>query len=231
MAKRVQCARCGMTMYPNNVTQHKRGCDKMPLNDELREVAQTNTITGMSNLWNVSRTSIEGRLRLLGIRAKSHYGNPLSEKQIATIVRMYKDNNPLYEIVYEVHISSERLRKEIDLLFEAKVLTKRPIIARTRKVYPRCSACGARLDYDYDHFSVGGVCGLCLTDTDLPPDVFVMRSRFMAAAILNRAVKDSESRNGTRREAARWLAGQESRALFDLVDVISQDGALRLLSQ
>jgi len=218
-------------MFFNNIDQHKHACDRMPLDDELREIAKTKSIAEMTKMWGVSKGPIYSRLKRLGIRARPRKGNALSEEQVATIVQMYYANHPLYEISNRIHITPDRLRMEIKNLLRTQVLSQRAVIPRTRTVYPLCSICDARLDYDCGSPSVDGVCGLCLTDTDLPHDVLVWRSRLLGAAVIRCAMRDSKSNNGHSHEAAQWLVDEEeSSVIFGLVGV-SQGGCLRLLER
>ena len=218
-------------MNLNNVALHTRGCNKIPRNDEFSKTAVTMTIAQMARRWVVSATIIKSRLKHLGIKSKPQYGNPLSEEQIATIVRMYQANNPLHEISYRVKVSDDRLRLEVKLLIKSQVLSLRPVITRTKVPRESCNICDARLDYNYDRPSTHRLCGLCRFEFDLPPDEFLERSRFLAAAVLDRAIKDSKSNNGVQHEAAQWLVSRGAGALFDLVDVISQDEAVRFLNE
>jgi hypothetical protein len=229
MAKRVYCKRCGLSMYPNNVTQHKRGCDKIPLGDEFVAIAKAKTIREMSEMWGVSKTMVQSRLRHLGVRAKSFYSKPISDEKIAIIVQMYNDNYPLYEISLAVGISTDRLSIETKCLLESKTITKRPVIARTRTVYECCSICKIRIDYDHGAPPVNGVCCFCHTPPDIPHDVFVYRTRHLGAATIKRAGSDAKSNNGKSHEAIRWLASDDGGAVFGLVNVVSQECYLEQL--
>lgn len=228
--KRVCCERCGAWMFRTNIAQHKQMCVKLPPDDELREVAKTHTIGEMAAMWGVSKTPIQTRLKRMGAKAKDRYDNLLSEEQIATLIEMYNDNYVLYEIEHKLGLSTDRLRLEVKCLIRKKILSPRKTATHPKILYELCKICDMRLDYDCGLPSMGGVCGLCRVEPSLPHDVFVMRNRFLAAAVLRQAMRDSTSDNGHSYCATWWIGREWCKDLFDLTG-LSRSATLRQLSQ
>jgi len=207
------CPRCGYLLSPHHYSRHLRSCSKIPLDDELRKVAPTMTVTQMGNLWGVNHSSVKARLDRMGVTAGKDWRIvPPTQEQVAQMAELYVRGVPIYEIAPIVGVPEGRVQRTILRLLTEGKLTKREKPYTVPKPYTRCKVCDIRLDGPGVPEGEGGRCGFCVgpePGREVMERAADVRRVSLPTAVLKRAVKDTRSQNGHRMRARRWLGSSQ----------------------
>ena len=156
------CPRCGFPLTPHHYSRHLRVCKRIPLDDELRRIAPTMTVTEMGNLWGVNHGTVKARLDWMGIAPGIDWRRkPPTPEQVAQMMELYDEGVPVQTIAKLVGTVEGRTQRTILRLVDEGKLTQREKPRPPLIIYDRCSECKIRLDGPDVPTGEGGRCGFC----------------------------------------------------------------------
>jgi len=206
MTSKSPCPRCGYLLSPHHYSRHLRSCSKIPLDDELRKIAPTMTVTQMGNLWGVNHSSVKARLDRMGVTAGKDWRIvPPTQEQVARMMELYDGGVPVYEIAPIVGVPEGRAQRTILRLLTEGKLTKREKPYTVPKPYARCKVCDIRLDGPGVSKGEGGRCGFCVAPEPGREIMLSGGAEKLAEDVMVMAARDAKSSNGHRLWAREWL--------------------------
>jgi len=221
MTSKSPCPRCGYLLSPHHYSRHLRSCSKIPLDDELRKIAPTMTVTQMGNLWGVNHSSVKARLDRMGVTAGKDWRIvPPTQEQVARMMELYDGGVPVYEIAPIVGVPEGRAQRTILRLLTEGKLTKREKVYTPPQTYSRCKVCNIRLNGPGVPDGDGDRCGFCVGPEPGREVMEAGGAQMLAEDVLVMGDRDARSKNGHRERAREWLG---SGRVYYWLDVLGCD--------